>query len=64
MKYPDEFIRAIPKNDLHVHLNGSLRLETLVELARDQGVELPSNTPEGLQETVFKDTYADLDEYL
>jgi len=64
VNYPAEFIQAIPKNDLHVHLDGSLRLDTLVELARDQGVELPSYTPDGLRETVFKDTYADLDEYL
>jgi adenosine deaminase len=64
VNYPAEFIQAIPKNDLHVHLDGSLRLDTLVELARDQGVELPSYTPDGLRETVFKDIYADLDEYL
>lgn len=64
MNYPAEFIQAIPKNDLHVHLDGSLRPETLVELAREQKVELPSYTADGLQETVFKDSYADLDEYL
>ncbi|MFW5741657.1 MAG: adenosine deaminase family protein [Spirochaetota bacterium] len=64
MKYPADFIRAIPKNDLHVHLDGSLRPETLVDLARDQGIELPSYTADGLLETVFKDTYADLDDYL
>ncbi|MFO1518499.1 MAG: adenosine deaminase family protein [bacterium] len=59
-----EFIRAIPKSDLHVHLDGSLRMETLIELARAQKVELPSYTSEGLRETVFKDHYADLGEYL
>ena len=64
MNYPAEFLRAIPKNDLHVHLDGSLRLETLIELAREQNVELPSYTPEGLRQTVFKDSYANLDEYL
>ncbi|MFP4115511.1 MAG: adenosine deaminase family protein [Spirochaetales bacterium] len=64
MHYPEEFIQAIPKNDLHVHLDGSLRLETLIELARDQRVELPSYTPEGLRETVFKPSYENLDEYL
>lgn len=64
MNYPAEFLRAIPKNDLHVHLDGSLRLETLIELAREQKVELPSYTPEGLRETVFKESYANLDEYL
>ncbi|MEE8440814.1 MAG: adenosine deaminase family protein, partial [Spirochaetia bacterium] len=64
MQYPPEFIRRIPKNDLHVHLDGSLRLETLIELSKDQGAELPSETPEGLQELVFKENYANLKEYL
>jgi adenosine deaminase len=64
VQYPAEFIRRIPKNDLHVHLDGSLRLESLIELAKDQGVALPSETPEGMRELVFKRNYADLDEYL
>jgi adenosine deaminase len=59
-----EFIRAIPKTDLHVHLDGSLRLGTLIELARSQKISLPSKTPSGLRETVFKDRYANLEEYL
>ena len=29
-----ELIRKIPKTDLHVHLDGSLRLETLIEIAK------------------------------
>jgi len=64
VQYPPEFIRRIPKNDLHVHLDGSLRLQTLIELSKDQGAELPSETPEGLRELVFKENYADLNEYL
>src|SRR5271169_4030232 len=63
-KYSQEFIRAIPKTDLHVHLDGSLRLPTLIELARERKVALPSFTEQGLNELVFKDSYADLDEYL
>lgn len=59
-----EFIQAIPKSDLHVHLDGSLRIETLIDLAREQGVELPSYTAEGLKTLVFKENYADLGEYL
>lgn len=31
----------MPKTDLHVHLDGSLRLGTIVDLAKKQGVELP-----------------------
>ena len=34
-----EFIRAIPKSDLHLHLDGSLRLKTLIELAREAKVK-------------------------
>lgn len=59
-----EFIRKVPKTDLHLHLDGSLRLATLIELAREQKVELPSTTPAGLCELVFKDSYADLPDYL
>lgn len=61
---PIEFIRRIPKTDLHLHLDGSLRLPTLIELAREQNVELPSYEEAGLRELVFKDSYRDLPEYL
>ncbi len=64
MSYSTEFLRAIPKTDLHLHLDGSLRLATLIELAREEKVTLPSQTPDGLVETVFKPSYANLDEYL
>jgi len=63
-KYDRRFLEALPKSDLHVHLDGSLRLETLIELARDQRVKLPSSTPEGLLELVFKENYRDLPDYL
>ncbi len=45
---PLSFFERLPKTDLHVHLDGSLRISTILELAREQGVELPANTPEGL----------------
>ena len=60
----DALIKALPKTDLHVHLDGSLRIPTLIELARDQKLELPSETEAGLREQVFKDSYASLVEYL
>lgn len=59
-----DLIARLPKSDLHVHLDGSLRLETLIELARRRRVRLPSYTPEGLREKVFKPRYAGLAEYL
>jgi len=38
---PLAFFQALPKSDLHVHLDGSLRLRTILELAEEQGIELP-----------------------
>lgn len=59
-----ELIRRLPKTDLHVHLDGSLRLPTLIELSREQTLALPSETPEGLEELVFRKRYRNLAEYL
>ncbi|WFB36389.1 adenosine deaminase family protein [Kiritimatiellota bacterium B12222] len=58
------FIEQIPKTDLHVHLDGSLRISTLLELADAQGVALPGNSEAALKASVFKSHYADLPEYL
>ena len=43
MKITREFIHQIPKTDLHVHLDGSMRLKTILELAEEQGVALPGD---------------------
>jgi adenosine deaminase len=59
-----ETIRRLPKTDLHVHLDGSLRLSTLVELARERRVALPSLSEEGLRAQVFRPRYGSLEEYL
>lgn len=59
-----ELIERIPKTDIHVHLDGCVRLETLIEIAQSENIELPSYTVEGLNELVFKDEYANLVEYL
>ena len=45
-------IQKLPKTDLHVHLDGSLRLGTMLELAEQQGAALPADTPEGLFEAL------------
>jgi adenosine deaminase len=38
--HPIEFFHALPKVELHRHLEGSLRLETLVDVARQQGMHI------------------------
>ncbi|MEX0798310.1 MAG: adenosine deaminase family protein [Bacteriovoracaceae bacterium] len=64
MNYTKEFLLEMPKTDLHLHLDGSLRIESLVEMAKKAQVELPSNTSEGLKELVYKEKYNNLGEYL
>jgi len=46
---PLDLIEKLPKTDLHVHLDGSLRLSTILELAERQKIDLPAKDPEGLR---------------
>ena len=43
------FIEAMPKVELHVHLEGAIRPETLLELARRNSEPLPATTVAELQ---------------
>jgi adenosine deaminase len=45
----EEFIAAMPKVELHVHLEGSIRPQTLLALAKHHGVSLPADSVEDLQ---------------
>ena len=44
-----EVFQKLPKTDLHVHLDGSLRLATILDLADKQRVELPAHDEDGLR---------------
>jgi len=62
---PFEVFRALPKTDLHVHLDGSLRLETILELARAYKVDLPASDVEGLRAAIgCGNNFGSLVEYL
>ncbi len=45
----ESYLRAMPKVELHVHLEGSIRPATLLDLARRNKKTLPADTVEGLQ---------------
>jgi adenosine deaminase len=61
----EELLRSLPKTDLHCHLDGSLRLNTILELAEQQKVKLPESTPEGLARAMHQGKIcASLEDYL
>jgi adenosine deaminase len=61
----EALLRALPKTDLHCHLDGSLRVETILALAEEQGVRLPADTPEGLARAIHMgEVCASLEDYL
>jgi adenosine deaminase len=49
---PLQVIEKLPKTDLHVHLDGSLRLGTILELADRQRIELPAHDEDGLRKAM------------
>ncbi|MCE1169607.1 MAG: adenosine deaminase [Sphingobacteriia bacterium] len=40
-----EFIQKLPKAELHCHLDGSLRVSSIIEIAAAEGVTLPTTDP-------------------
>ncbi len=59
-----ERLRRLPKTDLHIHLDGSVRPGTLIELADEQGVELPRTDPAALADYMHVQDGRDLVDYL
>jgi adenosine deaminase len=60
-----EAFQALPKTDLHVHLDGSLRLETILDLARQGRIELPARDEAGLRAAIgCGNQFGSLVEYL
>ncbi|HRZ10557.1 MAG TPA: hypothetical protein P5319_11780, partial [Gemmatimonadales bacterium] len=57
-----ELFRRLPKAELHVHLDGSLRPATMVELAAAARVELPTGDLEQLRRYMLVDDAANLDD--
>lgn len=59
-----ELIGRLPKAELHVHLDGSMRPVTMIELAREAGISLPAREPEPLRRFMLVDDAANLEDYL
>jgi adenosine deaminase len=57
----EKFITHMPKVELHVHLEGSVRPHTLLKLAKRHHVLLPADTLEGLRKWY---TFRDFDHFI
>ena len=58
-------LAALPKVSLHDHLDGGLRVGTVLDLAREAGVEVPADTVEGLAEWIAEHANGEsLEKYL
>ena len=62
---PIELFHRLPKTDLHCHLDGSLRIDTVLDLAKKQGVTLPAPDKASLHAMLVAGEHVtSLDDYL
>ena len=59
-----EKLRRLPKAELHCHLDGSLRPETLIELGREYGVAMPTKSADELRDYMLVNDAETLEDYL
>jgi adenosine deaminase len=59
-----ELLTRLPKAELHIHLDSCLRPETMLELAREAGFELPTTDPETLRRHMIVSNARNLEDYL
>ncbi|XP_008286171.1 adenosine deaminase isoform X2 [Stegastes partitus] len=53
-----------PKVELHVHLDGAIRVQTILDVAKRRGITLPADTVEGMTQRITVDKPATLTFFL
>ncbi|TNN59152.1 Adenosine deaminase [Liparis tanakae] len=60
----DRVVFNQPKVELHVHLDGAIRVQTILDVAKRRGIRLPANTVEGMTQIIILQKPATLTEFL
>lgn len=65
MEITKKDILSVPKSELHCHLDGSVRINTIIDMAREYKIDLPSYEPDDLEKhLICGRKVLDLVEYL
>ncbi|XP_037539711.1 adenosine deaminase [Nematolebias whitei] len=50
---PEQVVFNKPKVELHVHLDGAIRVQTILDVAKRRGIHLPSKTAEDMKQKII-----------
>ncbi|KAK5864022.1 hypothetical protein PBY51_000999 [Eleginops maclovinus] len=64
MAESEEVVFNKPKVELHVHLDGAIRVQTILDVAKRRGIPLPANTKEEMTKIIIVEQPATLTKFL